>query len=147
MIFPTAWLGFKLNEPAKVFTVVGWGSTSLYQMTMNLNSYNKLPAEVRKIIDEESEVWMDKSAEESSRRFDASLKKLKETGSTIQYLPFEERAKMAAALGDWPKQNAKKFDGQGLPRHRADEGVSRERRSRRHQAAAQIRPRLGRLTA
>ena len=22
---------------------------------------------------------------------------------------------MAKALGDWPKQNAKKFDGQGLP--------------------------------
>ena len=89
VIFPTAWLGFKLNEPAKVFTVVGWGSTSLYQMTMNLDSYNKLPPAVRKIIDEESEIWMDKSAQESSKRFDASLKKLKETGSTIQYLPFE----------------------------------------------------------
>ncbi len=115
VIFPTAWLGFKLNEPAKVFTVVGWGSTSLYQMTMNLKSYDKLPPEIRKIIDEESEIWMDKSAQESSRRFDASLKKLKETGSTIQYLPFEERAKMAAALGGWPRENAKKFDGLGLP--------------------------------
>ena len=114
-IFPTARLGFKLNEPAKVFTVVGWGSTSLYQMTMNLRAYDRLPSEIQKIIDEESEIWMDKSAQESSRRSEASLKKLKETGSTIQHLPFEERAKMAAALGDWPKQNPKKFDSQGLP--------------------------------
>ena len=115
VIFPTAWLGFKLNEPAKVFTVVGWGSTTLYQMSMNLDSYGKLPESIRRIIDEESEVWMVKTAEESTRRFDASLKKLRETGSTVQELPFGERAKMAAALGDWPNQNAKKFDGQGLP--------------------------------
>ena len=115
VIFPTAWLGFKLNEPAPVFTVVGWGATSLYQMTMNLKSYGKLPAPVRKIIDEESENWMVKTAEESTRRFDASLKKLKATGSTVQYLPFSERAKMAAALGSWPSDMAKKFDSQGLP--------------------------------
>ena len=115
VIFPTAWLGFKLNEPAKVFTVVGWGATSLYQMSMNLKTYNKLPKEVQKIIDEESEVWMVKTAEESTRRFEASLKKLAATGSTVQKLPFSERAKMAAALGDWPNQKAKEFDKKGLP--------------------------------
>ena len=114
-IFPTAWLSFKLHEPAKVFTVVGWGSTSLYQMTMNLRTYDRLPSEIQKIIDEESEIWMDRSAGESSRRFNASLKKLKETGSTIQRLSFKERAKMAAALGDWTRKNAKKLDAQGLP--------------------------------
>ena len=113
--FPTAWLGFKLNESAKVFTVVGWGSTSLYQMTMNLRTYDRLPSEIQKIIDEESEIWMDRSALEASKRFKASLKELEATGSTIQYLGFEERGKMAAALGDWTRKNAKKLDAQDLP--------------------------------
>ncbi len=115
VIFPTAWLGFRLNEPAPVFTVVGWGATSLYQMSMNAKSQNKLPKAIRDIISEESENWMVKTAEESTRRFDASLKKLAATGSTIQHLPFAERAKMAAALGGWPNEKAKEFDKKGLP--------------------------------
>ena len=129
VIFPTAWLGFKLNEPAKVFTVVGWGATSLYQMSMNLKTYNKLPKEVQKIIDEESEVWMVKTAEESTRRFEASLKKLAATGSTVQKLPFSERAKMAAALGDWPNQKAKEFDKKGLPDQSCSNATWKSRRN------------------
>ncbi len=115
VIFPPAWLGFKLNEPDKYYTVVGWGASSIYQMSMNNDTYNKLPPEIQKIISEESENWMVKVAEESTKRFDASLKKLKETGSTVQELPFEERAVMAKALGAWPDENAKKFDAEGLP--------------------------------
>ncbi len=115
VIFPPAWLGFKLNETAKVFTNVGWGATSIYQMSMNNDSWKKLPPEIQKIISEESETWMVKVAEESTKRFGTSVKKLKETGSTVLELPFEERAVMAKALGGWPDENAKKFDAEGLP--------------------------------
>lgn len=115
VIFPPAWLGFKLNETAKVFTVVGWGATSIYQMSMNNDTWKKMPPEIQKIITEESETWMVKVAEESTKRFNASLEKLKATGTTVQELPFSERAVMAKALGDWPDENAKKFDAEGLP--------------------------------
>ena len=115
VIFPTAWKGFKLDEPAKHFKVVGWGSTFLYQMSMNLRSYNKLPADVRKIIDEESENWMVEVAKESTRRFQASLKALRASGSTVTTLPFEERAVMAKALAGWSKEKAQLYDKQGLP--------------------------------
>lgn len=115
VIFPPAWLGFKLNEPAKFFTVVGWGSTMIYQMSMNNDSWKKLPPEIQKIISEESEIWMVKGSEEATKRFGASVKKLQETGSTVQTLPFEERAVMAKALGGWPDENAKKLDAMGLP--------------------------------
>lgn len=115
LIFPTAWLGFKLNEPAKYYTVVGWGATTIYQMSMNNDTFRKLPPEIQKIITEESEIWMVKVSEESTKRVGASLKKLQETGTTVHTLPQSERAVMAKALGDWPDDNAKKFDLEGLP--------------------------------
>ncbi len=115
VIFPTAWFGFKLHEPAKVYTIVGWGATSLYQMTMNNNTLNKLPADVQKIFKEVADSWMDKTAEESTKRYGASLENLKKAGSTIQELAFEERTKMAMALDGWANEKAKEFDAKGLP--------------------------------
>lgn len=115
VIFPTAWKGFKLDEPAKHYKIVGWGSTFLYQMSMNNRTWNKLPPEVRKIISEESEKWMVETAKESTKRFEKSLAALRKDGSTVTSLPFSERAVMAKALQPWSKQKAQQFDKQGLP--------------------------------
>lgn len=115
VIFPPAWKGFKLDEPAKHYKIVGWGSTFLYQMSMNNDTWKKLPADVQKIITEESGNWMTEVAKESTKRFDASVAALKKSGSTVTELPFAERAKMAKALGPWSKEMAQKFDKQGLP--------------------------------
>lgn len=115
VIFPTAWYGFKLHEPAKVYTIVGWGATSLYQMTANQKSLAKLPPDVQKIIREEGNNWMDQVAEESTRRYGKSLESLKKAGTTIQELSFDERKKMAMALEGWSNEKAKEFDKKGLP--------------------------------
>ena len=115
VIFPTAWKGFKLDEPAKHYKVVGWGSTFLYQMSMYSKSYNKLPGDIRKIIDEEAENWMNEVALESTRRFKASVKALRATGSTVTTLPFSERVVMAKALAGWSKEKAQLYDSKGLP--------------------------------
>ena len=115
VIFPTAWKGFKLDEPAKHYKVVGWGSTFLYQMSMNNDTWNKMPPEVQKIIAEESEKWMVETAKESTKRFEASLAALRKDGSTVTTLPFSERAVMAKALAGWSKEKAQLYDKQGLP--------------------------------
>lgn len=115
VIFPPAWKGFRLDEPAKHYKVVGWGSTFLYQMSMNENTYNKLPGDVQRIINEESGNWMIEVAKESTKRFEGSLAALRKSGSTVTVLPFEERAVMAKALAGWSKEKAQLYDSQGLP--------------------------------
>lgn len=115
VIFPTAWVGFKLYEPANYYKIVGWGSTTVYQMSVNLDTWDELPEDVRNIILEEAEIWMEKTAEESTKRWSASLKKLEEVGSEVSELPAEERGKMAEALGDWPKEKAQHYESLGLP--------------------------------
>lgn len=115
VIFPTAWRGFKLYEPAPVFTLVGWGAIPTYNMSMNKETFEKLPKDIQKIIMEESDNWEVKTAEEAARRGKASLDFLAKEGRTVQVLPQEERAKLAKALGDWPNEKAKEFDKKGLP--------------------------------
>ena len=115
VIFPPAWVGFKLHEQAKHYTVVGWGATSLYQMTMNEDTYQKLPASIQKIINEEKENWMVKATEEAVSRFGKSIDTMKKSGSTVKVLPRSERRVMAQALDAWSNEKAKKFDSQGLP--------------------------------
>lgn len=115
VIFPPAWFGFKMHEVAKHYTIVGWGSTTIYQMSVNNATWNKLPAEIKKIFEEESRNWEDRTAEESTKRFEDSITKLKDGGTTVQVLPIEERRKMAEALGNWPDEMAKKLDADGLP--------------------------------
>lgn len=115
VIFPPAWKGFKLDEPAKHYKVVGWGSTFLYQMSMNNDTWKKMPADVKKIISEESENWMAEVAKESTKRFKSSLDALTKSGSTVTTLPFSERTVMAKALAGWSKEKAQLYDKQGLP--------------------------------
>ena len=115
VIFPPAWKGFKLDEPAKHYKVVGWGSTFLYQMSMNLDSWKKMPKDVQAIIDEVRQEWMVEVARESTKRFQGSLSALRKDGSTVTTLPFEERQVMARALAGWSKEKAQLYDKQGLP--------------------------------
>ena len=115
VIFPPAWQGFKLDEPAKYYTEVGWGATTLYQMTINNDTWAKLPNEVKKIFNEEKETWMVKASQMARKKYDVSLKALYDSGSHLYKLPYAERAKMAKSYDSWANQEAKKLDKKGLP--------------------------------
>ena len=115
VIFPPAWKGFKLDEPAKFYTEVGWGATTLYQMTMNMDSWAKLPKEVQKIFHEERAKWEVKTAELATKKYGSSLKALKKDGSTLYKLPYDQRKAMAQAYDGWSNDSAKMLDKKGLP--------------------------------
>jgi len=115
VIFPPAWKGFKLDEPAKFYTEVGWGATTLYQMTINNDTWKKLPGEIKKIFNEEKEIWMMKASQMARKKYDSSLAALKKDGSTLYKLPYDQRAAMARAYDSWANEEAKKLDAKGLP--------------------------------
>ena len=115
VIFPPAWKGFKLDEPAKFYTEVGWGATTLYQMTINNDTWKKLPGEIKKIFNEEKEIWMMKASQMARKKYDSSLAALKKDGSTLYKLPYDQRAAMAKAYDSWANEEAKKLDAKGLP--------------------------------
>ena len=114
LIFPATWWALKLYEVAPHWTETGWGAIAAYIMTVNTKSFNKLPADVQKIITEEAVAWEKENAKQAVRKHAFGLKKLKDAGSTVTKLSDAAKAKMAQGLKDWPNSKAKELDKAGL---------------------------------
>jgi TRAP-type C4-dicarboxylate transport system substrate-binding protein len=114
VIFPAPYFGFKLGEPAKYYTTMGWGSTLIYPLSVNNDTWAKLPDSVKKIIREEVTVYSDAVENESAAKFSSALKSLADQGVTVRDLGDEERGRMARAIEPWVNQKAKEFEAQGF---------------------------------
>ena len=115
ILFPSAWLGFKLYEPAKYYTEIGFGSVTWYALTINNARWNKLPKEVQDIILEVAQEASVKSGVMADERYVKQIAELKNRGAIVRTLPDKVRQDWAKSLEAWPAQKAKEFDAQGLP--------------------------------
>jgi TRAP-type C4-dicarboxylate transport system substrate-binding protein len=115
VIFPAPYFGFKFGEVAKYYTTMGWGSVAAYPISVNKNTWAKLPDSVKKIITEEIDVYEDAVQEESFTKFNSSLEKLKKQGVTVRDLGDVERKKMALAIEPWVNQKAGEYEALGFP--------------------------------
>jgi len=115
VIFPAPYYGFKFGEVAKYYTTMGWGSVMAYPMTVNNDTWAKLPDDVKKIIMEEVVVYQDAVEDEGVVKFKSALENLTKQGVTVRDLGDEERGKMALAIEPWVNEKAQEFDAQGVP--------------------------------
>jgi len=115
VIFPAPYFGFKFGEVAKYYTTMGWGSVAAYPISVNKNTWAKLPDSVKKIITEEIEVYEIAVQEESITKYTTSLEKLKKQGVTVRDLGDVERKKMALAIEPWVNQKAGEYEALGFP--------------------------------
>ncbi|MFC1664859.1 C4-dicarboxylate TRAP transporter substrate-binding protein [Pseudomonadota bacterium] len=110
-IFP-----FKLHEVAPYITTVGLGGGFTGALTMNKNTYDKLPPELQKMFQEIGKGYGDLVAKRiggfKKKSFEVLLPK---AGAKVSTLPEAEQKKWAALLpdlaGDWVKQ----VESKGLP--------------------------------
>ena len=86
VIFPAPYLGFKFGEVAKYYTTMGWGSVLAYPMTVNNDTWAKLPDDVKKIIMEEVEVYETAVEDEGVAKYVSALENLKKQGVTVRDL-------------------------------------------------------------
>ena len=106
--------GFRLNEIAKHYTEFGFYSLA-FVATMNKDIYEKLPADQKKIIDENSGMKWALIAGRGYDKGDAdALPKIKQSGSIHQIDP-AEKAKWIAAGERATKAYLAELDGKGLP--------------------------------
>ncbi len=115
LMFPSAYLGFKYYEPAPYYTLVGFGAVGVVAITMNERSYDRLPSDVQKIIDEVSAEFEKRAGTRLDNQQAKGLEGLKEKGATITVLDAEARADWAKSLSDFPRKQAKEGDGRGMP--------------------------------
>ncbi len=115
IMFPSAWLSFKLYEPAKYYTEIGFGAITWYGLTVNSARWAKLPKEVQDIMLEVAKETSTRSGTIADDLYVKQIEELKKRGAIVRSLPPKVREDWAKSLADWPAQKAKELDGQGLP--------------------------------
>jgi len=106
--------GFRLNEIAKDYTEFGFYSLA-FVTTMNKKAYEKLPSELKKVIDNNSGMKWALIAGRGYDKGDAdALPKIKQTG-TIHQIDPQEKAKWVAAGERATQAYLAELDAKGLP--------------------------------
>ena len=114
IMFPSAWVQLKLYEPAPYYTMIGFGSITWHGLTINLNTWNRLPEEVQEILLEVSADYEELTGSNNLERYGDDVANLQEL-ITVKELGPEVREEWAQSLADWPRQMAAELDAQGLP--------------------------------
>ena len=107
---------FKLHEAAPYVTKVGLGGGITGALTMNKNTYDKLPKELKKMFHDIGKGYGELVAKRVAGFHNASFKKiLPGKGAKVSELPLEEQRKWAAGLPDLAGEWVKQMKGKGLP--------------------------------
>ena len=115
VIFPAPYYGFKFGEVAKYYTTMGWGSVVAYPLTVNKDTWAKFPEEVKKIILEEVEVYVQAVDDEGVVKFKTALDNLRKQGVTVRNIDPDTQKDMAVAIEPWVNEKAAEFDSMGVP--------------------------------
>ena len=114
IMFPSAWVQLKLYEPAPYYTMIGFGSITWHGLTINLNTWNRLPEDVQEILVEVAADYEEQTGSNNLDRYADDVATLREL-ITVKELGPQVREQWALSLADWPRQMAAELDAQGLP--------------------------------
>ncbi|MBE0622958.1 MAG: C4-dicarboxylate TRAP transporter substrate-binding protein [Burkholderiales bacterium] len=115
IMFPDATVGFKLNEVAKYYTFTDFGAVPNVLISINKDTWKKLPKAVQDIM---LEVGKEYTEVESKAAYDKgvrSVETMKATGGTVRSLSDAEKVKWANALPDIPNQRTAEIKKAGQP--------------------------------
>ncbi len=115
---PRSWYSLKLHEAAPYFKQVNFGSIVWSGLTINLDTWNKLPPEVQDIVMQTGRDLEDKSAASSEKDYEPNLEILRNAGATISALDESVRLQWAQSLQDWPQTIATQLENKGYPASR-----------------------------
>jgi TRAP-type C4-dicarboxylate transport system substrate-binding protein len=90
----------RLHEVAPYITLVGIGSQVTGALAINLDTWNRLPADVRAVLEELGPEYSHGVADDLAKRYDASIARMRSEGATITELPLAEKQKWLAAMPD-----------------------------------------------
>lgn len=115
IMFPSGWVNFKLNEVAKYYTEIGFGSITWHGLTMNSKKFNRLPKDVQKIILEVGREYEAMTGKVNKENYPKQLQQLADLGMTVNKVPPLVQQDWAMSLKGWPQQMATDLDKRGFP--------------------------------
>lgn len=128
IIFPSTYPAMKYPEAAPYIAKVGFGAQYSVVLTMNLNSFKKLPPPVQKIFKEVGREWGRKSDEAYMHAGEAGYKSLKKFHAHLYVFSEKKRKQWAFEMPNIAKQWAASMDKQGKPGTKALDALMNEAR-------------------
>jgi TRAP-type C4-dicarboxylate transport system substrate-binding protein len=113
-MFPSAWVQLKLHEVGPFYTMIGFGSITWHGLTINMNTWNRLPPEVQEIVLEVAADFEELTGSNNLERYADDVDTLREL-ITVKELGPEVKLDWANSLRDWPKEVVAELEGMGLP--------------------------------
>jgi TRAP-type C4-dicarboxylate transport system substrate-binding protein len=90
----------RLHEVAPYITLVGIGSQVTGALAVNLDTWNRLPDDVRAVLEELGPEYSRYVADDLAGRYDSSIARMQSEGATVTELPLAEKEKWLAAMPD-----------------------------------------------
>ena len=115
LIFPGTAVSFKLHEVAKNFTITDFGSMANTVITINKDTWKKLPKPVQDIMLEVGKEYVDVVTKRTIEQEQRGIDTMKATGVNVRSLSDAERVKWANALPDIPNQRVAELKKAGQP--------------------------------
>ena len=116
LMFPSAYFAYKFHEPAPYYTLIGFGAMGgAIIMTMNERAFDRLPADVRQIVEAVGRAYEVEAARVLQERQISGLASLRAGGAMVSELSDAARREWAQSLRDFPNRMAKEADSRGMP--------------------------------
>jgi C4-dicarboxylate-binding protein DctP len=114
IMFPSAWVNLKLYEPGPFYTLIGFGSMTWHGLTINKDTFEALPDDVKPILLEVAADFSAQTGSVNASEYDRLVKEL-EGLITVNKISPDVRKAWAESLAEWPQKTASELDAQGLP--------------------------------
>jgi TRAP-type C4-dicarboxylate transport system substrate-binding protein len=105
----------RLHEVAPYITLVGLGSQVTGALAINLDTWNRLPSDVRAVLEELGPEYSQGVAEEIAKRYETSIERMRSEGATVTELPLAEKQKWLAAMPDIASRWIEATERRGIP--------------------------------
>ena len=115
MLWPEAAMTFKIYEVAPYMLKVDLGAVNSKTVTVNKDVWDKLPDEVKNVLQTVAVEYRDQVAKVAMDRAASSLDAFEEAGGTVIVLPEDQRAAWADAMPNIAQEWAAALDKQGAP--------------------------------
>lgn len=115
IMFPDAVVSFKLHEVAKNYTFTDFGAIPNVLITINKNTWAKLPKAVQDIMLEVGKEYTEVESKAAADKGLRSIATMKEGAANVRSLSDVEKAKWANTLSDIPTERTAEIKKAGQP--------------------------------
>lgn len=106
---------YRIHEVAPYITLVGIGGQLTGGMSINLDTWNRLPADVQQVLDELGAEYSKGVADELGVRYERGLVSMQAEGAIVYELPMDEKLKWLYGMPNIAGRWADATEARGIP--------------------------------